>query len=414
MTEQRSSVASPSTDSRLPQAAAACSRHPVRRAAQPAGGPAPCRRPWDWLHRSNGPPTANPGSAPSGQGLTKRAPEIEGIAAWINSEPLSLSDLRGRVVVLDFWTYTCVNCVRTIPVLDDWRRRYSDDGLSIIGIHTPEFEFEKDPANVTQAAGSLGVTWPVALDNDYVTWDNYQNAFWPTKYLIDARGRVRHYRIGEGGYARFEEEIRALLLEAGSDLTDDPPAAVADHVEDTGFVESPDREITRELYAGYDRGDFEREYYGRGFVDQQEYYAVPGQVLDLQAPEALSPGFLYFHGAWRVEGQQAVHARQTEGYEDHVALVYSARAVNAVLSTESGEPIRVRVQMDGEYLTAENKGADVVIGPDGESFLVVDRSRMYRVVENPAYLQRRNLRLSVNADQLGVYAFTFGIYDTGP
>ena len=187
-------------------------------------------------------PTVSDGearTAVSGQGVTRRAAEIEGIAGWINSPPLTLSDLRGRVVVLDFWTYTCVNCVRTLPFLDDWRRRYSDDGLSIISIHTPEFEFEKDPANVTQAAGSLGVTWPVALDNDYVTWDNYQNAFWPTKYLIDARGRIRHYRIGEGGYARFEEEIRALLLEAGSDLTDDPLAAVADHVEDARFVESP-------------------------------------------------------------------------------------------------------------------------------------------------------------------------------
>ena len=354
------------------------------------------------------------GVVTSSQGIPRRAPEIDGIAGWINSEPLSLADLRGRVVVLDFWTYTCVNCLRTLPFLDDWHSRYAEDGLSIVGIHTPEFEFEKNSANVAEAAGSLGVTWPVALDNDYVTWDNYQNAFWPTKYLIDAKGRVRYHRIGEGGYGRFEEEIRRLLLESGSDLSDDLPTVVADHVEDAKFVESPDREITRELYTGYDRGDFEREYYGQGFVGQEEYYASPDRVLEFQVPDFLSPGFLYFHGAWRNEAQQAVHARQSEDFEDHVSLVYSARAVNAVLSTENGQPIKVRVEMDGEYLTDDNRGTDVKVGPEGESYLLIDQSRMYRVVENPDYVQRKTLRLSVNSAQLGVYAFTFGIYEDGP
>ena len=136
--------------------------------------------------------------------------------------------------------------------------------------------------------------------------------------------------------------------------------------------------------------------------------------MKLEVPEHLLPDFLYFQGAWRVEEQQAVHATTSANFDDHVALVYSARAVNAVLSTEGGEPIRVRVQMDGKYLTDENKGADVEIGPDGESFLVVDRSRMYRVVENPAYVQRKTLRLSVDSAHLGVYAFTFGIYSVGP
>ena len=346
------------------------------------------------------------------------AAEIEGIAAWLNGEPATLSNLRGQVVLLDFWTYTCVNCIRTIPHLQAWQRQYADAGLAILGIHTPEFEFERDPANVARAARSLGITWRIALDNDYVTWDNYENIFWPTKYLIDARGRQRHYQVGEGGYADFEEKLRALLAEAGRDLSATPPvsgpARIPDHVPDSVYEAAPDREITRELYAGYLRGDFEREYYGRGFVGQREYYSRPGTLQRYDRPQYLEPGFLYFQGVWENGDQQARHGRVARDFEDYVALVYSARSVNAVLSNEGDEPFKVRVLLDGEYLTEANRGADLVIGPDGESYLWVDESRMYRVVEHPAYIQRRELRLSVNSDRLGVYAFTFGIYDRGP
>ena len=311
------------------------------------------------------------------------APKIEGIAHWLNSEPVSFSDLRGQVVLLDFWTYTCVNCFRTVPQLRAWHDQYADDGLTIVGIHTPEFEFEKEPANVLLAAESQGIVWPIALDNDYVTWDNYENAFWPTKYLIDTNGRLRYHRVGEGNYASFEKQIRALLIEAGGDLSDDSPTSGNEHATDARYEASPDREITRELYAGYDRGHFEREYYGAGFVGQPEYYALPGQVLDLDEPEYLEPGFLYFKGRWRNDSQHAIHDGNTTDFEDYVTLVYSARAVNAVLSSESGEPLKARIWLDGEYLTEENRGADVTIGPDGESYVWVDQVRMYQLVKTP-------------------------------
>ena len=342
------------------------------------------------------------------------AAEIGGIDHWINSEPLSIADLRGQVVLLDFWTYTCVNCIRTLPQLRAWQDRYADDGLVIVGIHTPEFEFEKDHANVLLAAESHGVTWPIALDNDYVTWDNYGNAFWPTKYLVDARGRQRYHLVGEGNYSSIEEQLRTLLVEAGYDLSDDPPTSGYEHANDARYDASPDRVITRELYTGYDRGDFQREYYGVGYVGQHEYYLQPGQDLELEAPEYLEPDMLYFQGLWRNEAQRAVHARLTDGFEDYVALVYSARSVSAVLSPEGGEAFKVRVLLDDEYLTEENRGADVMIGPEGESYLWVDRARMYHVVENPAYVQRKTLRLSANADGFAIYAFTFGIYSEGP
>ncbi len=342
------------------------------------------------------------------------ASSIEGISDWINSEPLAITDLRGKVVMLDFWTYTCVNCIRTLPQLKDWHDQYSDDGLVIIGIHTPEFEFEKNTGNVAQAMEAHGIFWPVALDNDYVTWDNYENVFWPTKYLIDAKGRQRYHRVGEGAYERVEEEIRLLLIESGSDLSDDPPTNFPDHLPDPKYTEAPDREITRELYTGYERGDFEREYYGTGYVDQAEYYSEPGQNILLEAPEYLTPGYLYFNGSWINEGQRALHGRVSEGFEDYVSLVYSARTVNAVLAAANGEPVKVLVQLDGEFLTNENRGPDVTIGADGESYLWVNQSRMYQVVASPSYAQRKELRISVNSNQLAVYAFTFGIYDRGP
>ena len=342
------------------------------------------------------------------------APQIDGISHWVNSEPVSLTDLRGKVVLVDFWTYTCVNCLRTVPQLRAWNNLYADDGLRIIGVHTPEFEFEKDPSNVLEAAQTQGVSWPVALDNDYVTWDNFQNIFWPTKYLIDHQGRLRHRRIGEGNYISFEEELRSLLLEAGSDLSDDPPTQALDHMPDARFEEAPDKHITRELYAGYDRGDFEREYYGVGFVGQHEYYGGPDRTLVLEAPDYLEPDQLYFQGSWQNEDQRALHAGEATGFEDYVALVYSARTVNVVMSSDSEGPVKVRVRLDDEFLTEENRGVDVAIGPDGESYLLVDEPRMYRVVEKPEYAQRKELQLGVNSEGLGIYAFTFGIYAEGP
>ena len=342
------------------------------------------------------------------------APEIEGIAAWLNSEPLSLDDLGGKVVLLDFWTYTCVNCIRTFPALRAWHDRYSDNGLVIIGVHTPEFEFEKDVANVRLAADSHGISWPIALDNDYVTWDNYENIFWPTKYLIDARGKQRYYKVGEGRYSDVEAEIRTLLLESGSNLSAESTSTTPDHWEDPAFESSYDKSVTRELYAGYLRGDFEREYYGFGYVDQYDYYSEPGRLLTLEAPDFLAPDFLYFHGAWRNEEEYARHGRATTDFEDYVALKFSARTVNAVLSSKGGEPVKVIALLDGEYLTDENRGADVAIGPEGESYVWVEQDRMYRVVENDSYVQGSELRLSVRQENLGVYAFTFGIYAEGP
>ena len=146
-----------------------------------------------------------------------QAPEIKGIKAWINSEPLTIEEFRGKVVLVDFWTYSCVNCIRTFPYLREWNAKYADDGLVIIGVHSPEFEFEKDYSNVLRATQDNGITWPVAQDNDFETWQNYSNRFWPAKYLIDKEGVIRYTHFGEGAYDETEKQIRDLLIDAGAD-----------------------------------------------------------------------------------------------------------------------------------------------------------------------------------------------------
>ena len=340
------------------------------------------------------------------------AAEPAGIDAWINSDPLTLAQLRGRVVLVDFWTYTCINCIRTFPYLKLWNSRYADDGLVILGVHTPEFEFEKDYENVQQATKDNGIVWPVAQDNDFQTWRAYNNRFWPAKYLIDRDGVIRYTHFGEGAYAETERQIRELLKEAGADLSDDlePPE---DQQFDPAFLGSLDAEVTPELYAGYDR-NFSAAYYGRAYVKQLDYYENQGKVANFVAPEELVPHHIYFNGTWLVESEHTKHARVSDDYSDYIGLRYSAKSVNAVLTSDTGEAYRVRVTLDGEYLTEANKGVDIHIGEDGESYLLVNEPRLYEIIDSPFYTQRQELRLSSNSPDFGLFAFTFGIYSEGP
>ena len=342
------------------------------------------------------------------------AAQVEGIAAWINSEPLAIDELRGKVVLVDFWTYTCINCIRTFPYLKLWHARYADDGLVILGVHTPEFEFEKDYDNVVQATKDNGIIWPVAQDNDYTTWRNYSNQYWPAKYLIDRDGVIRYTHFGEGGYAETERQIREFLEEAGADLSDDPLVLPSDQAVDPTFLATRNAQVTPELYAGYER-NYSAALSGRQpYVVQTEYFRSQDQVAELEAPEDPSPHKIYFNGPWLVEPQRSKHARSTTGYEDYIAINYSAKSVNAVLTSDSGESYRVRVTMDGDNLTETNKGRDVMIGEDGESFLLVDEARLYEVVDNPEYRQNKVLRLSSNSADFGLFAFVFGVYQEGP
>ena len=337
------------------------------------------------------------------------APEFRGISNWINSPPLTMEELRGQVVLIDFWTYTCVNCIRTLPYLKEWHDKYADKGLTIVGVHAPEFEFEKVTENVVRSAEEYGLGWAIAQDNDFKTWRDYDNRYWPAKYLVDQDGTIRYRRFGEGAYLQTEEWIRDLLEEAGVDLSD----------VEIGANEKPDRDErsrgsdpqtrqTRELYGGYSRNTSSRGPY----VFHDQYYEGPNQTLSYSDPGDHQNQYVYLQGLWTNGYESLRHARETRNYEDHIALKFAATTVNAVIDAEGADPFDVRVTIDGRALSDEEAGPDVLIA-EGHSFFTVSEPRMYEVVALPEY-GIHELTLSSNSDDFSLFAFTFGSYEWGP
>ncbi len=359
-------------------------------------------------------PSASNSNRKVGGEVGHLAPEFGGINAWINGGPYTMEDLRGQVVLIDFWTYTCINCIRTYPFLKQWHLRYANDGLVIVGVHTPEFEFEKDYENVVEATQLNALEWAVAQDNDFITWRRYNNRFWPAKYLIDKNGVVRYTHWGEGGYAETEEMIRELLAEADPSFLENGLALPQDQTLDHGFLIARGAEVTRELYAGYKRGEADLVFGRGGYVQQPQYYYNKNEVSQFNITEEQEPHKINFQGAWTIGPESSTHARKTDSFEDYLALVYSATSVNAVLTSDSGKPYKVRVTVGDEYLTEKNKGSDIIIGYDGESYLWVTAPTLYNVIDNESYVRREKLTMSSNSTDFGLFAFTFGVYATGP
>ena len=295
----------------------------------------------------------------SAAGTAPVAPELGGIVGWINSDPVSLRELRGQVVLIDFWTYSCVNCLRTLPHLKTWDRMYRDDGLTIVGVHSPEFAFEREPDNVRSAVRKLGIHYPVALDNDFVTWTNYANQYWPAKYLIDRSGRVRYYHYGEGEYEETERQIRRYLGGGvGGDVRE-----VADR--------TPSGPLTPESYLGVDRL--------ANFVGSR---VVANRESSYRFPRFLGPGQLAYAGRLVVEPERIVARRAAR-----LRIQFTAREVNLVL----GGSGRLEVLLDGRPRKT------IAIG--GEP-------RLYRLLELPE-LREGLLELRFTSG-LSAYAFTFG------
>ncbi len=344
------------------------------------------------------------------------APEFAGTQEWINSEPLTMAGLRGQVVLIDFWTYTCVNCIRTLPFLREWHERYASEGLVIVGVHTPEFEFEKIYQNVKDAARSEGVAWPVVQDNEFSVWRSYSNRYWPAKYLIDQTGEVRYTHFGEGKYAETEEWIRTLLQETGMTANQTLPLP-EDQQRDPSY--SMGMEVTRELFAGWKFTVSQ----GRGGIAQGDEYlraareslngGQSGVTTQFTAPDSLENSLIYFNGPWVIGPESARHAEMSDHFDSYIALKYSARSVNAVLTSESGSPYTVRVTVNGEYLTRENRGADITIDQNGVSYLQVTGPRLYKIVEHSDWMGEQTLRLASMSDDFGLYSFTFGVYEDG-
>ena len=319
------------------------------------------------------------GRRTAGLPVLGRAPDFTGNDRWFNTPadaPLELADLRGRVVLIDFWTYTCINCIRTLPYLRAWDGSYRDDGLTIVGVHTPEFAFEREADNVREAIAANRLRYPVAQDNEFATWSAWGNQYWPSKYLIDDRGRVRYAHFGEGAYEETEAAIRALLAEAGRDRLG--PVAEAK-------AETADPElVTPETYLGHERAD--------GFVPGPPR---PGYGV-YEAPDELRPVTFALSGEWYV-GQESATAVGDARIEARV----TARKVFLVMSSKGGRPREVQVLLDGRPVGDGEAGEDVRGGR-----ATVREERLYRLVSLPGVEDRR-LTLRMPAGVTG-YAFTFG------
>ncbi len=324
---------------------------------------------------------------------------------WINSVPLTIGEQidQNKVVLVDFWTYTCVNCIRTIPFLREWYDKYSGRGLVIIGVHTPEFEFEKDAANVERAAMELGVEWPIAQDNDYNTWNKFGNRYWPAKYLIGVDGELAYTHFGEGSYVETEEKIREALTAAGHDVTDIPIGSVNNVKRDEAATA-----ITRELYGGYDRNLS----LGGGYAAQDAYYLNQDKTFEYVDEGFRAADKFYLQGPWRAEREAVVHARETTSPEDYLALKVAATSVNVVIEPDGPEPFDVFVEISDAPLTADQAGEDIMFDSQGRSYFTVTDARLYAIVRLPEFAISE-MKLSSTSDNFAIFAFTFGINESG-
>ena len=374
--------------------------------------PAPTAKP---VPTSTPAPTAVPTEEPAGRpAYDREAPELAGISGWINTEPFTMEEQLGKVVLVDFWTYTCINCIRTLPYIKEWHEKYADKGLVILGVHTPEFEFEKDRENVVSAVEEFGIEYPVLQDNDFGTWNAYENRYWPAKYLIDKDGYVRYTHFGEGAYAETELKIRELLDEAGFELSMVAPNSEPDPLLDIEAMnEDPRMGQTRELYAGTQR-NFGALYSQMTppYVLHEEYYQQPGADVFYEDPGTHPNHFLFLQGLWTNGEESLIHARATDTYEDYIALMFFATSVNVVMASTNLQPLDVRVTMDGAPVEPDRAGVDVMFDDEGNSYIRVDESRMYRVVDMDIF-GGHELKLSSTSPHMEVFAFTFGGYEGG-
>jgi len=304
-------------------------------------------------------------------GSREPAPDFTGIDGWLNSPPLTLADLRGKVVLIDFWTFSCVNCVRTIPHLRVLYDDYKDDGFVIVGVHSPEFDFEKVPANVATAVTRLGVTWPVAIDSQMATWNAYQNEYWPAEYLLDKQGRVAYTSFGEGDYAQTAAAVADLLGVRQVALPASTPVP---------------ENTTPELYAGSERGQLaDNEQYGG--IGQPVSYPDPGPPQTQDAIQVT--------GTWTDEGQY-LEADST----GHVRLDFIADSVYIVAGTP-GPALPVAVKLDGKSVSAAAGGPAL----SGSTFTVT-RQDLYQLLSGVSS-GHHLIDLTVPAG-FRIYTFTFG------
>ncbi len=315
-------------------------------------------------------------------------PPLTGATRWLNSPPLSPQSLRGKVVVVDFWTYSCINCIRAMPYVRAWAQKYAAQGLVVIGIHTPEFAFEKVEANVRRAMADLGVDWPVAQDNDFAVWKAFNNQYWPAHYFIDAQGRIRHHHFGEGDTDRSEQVIQQLLREAGhTDVPGglvDPKADGAQAAPDFARVKSP------ETYIGYNRG--------------VNFTATPFPVKHDQPADYRTAATLTLN-QWGLDGRWTIGAEMSrlEQAGGKITFRFEARDVHLVLGPSAGKNVRFRVTLDGKP-PRDAHGADI----DAQGVGSVTSERLYQLIRQKGRIIPRTFQIEFRDPGVQAFAFTFG------
>ncbi len=321
---------------------------------------------------------------------------------WINTggKALRISQLASqhKVVLVDFWEYTCVNCLRTLPYLREWNKRYAKDGLVIVGIHTPEFRFAHKYANVLQAAKRLQITWPVLVDSSYKNWNAWQGmeGFWPRDYLINSKGNVIEDHAGEGGYGHTEKMIQNLLLQIHPGLKLPPILAPIHSADKPGARCFP---MTPETYCGQ-----------RGFQSGVLANIVnwqPGQTLQLPQPTTpLQDGVVYPVGNWITEPESLRHAMRTTTLSDRILLRYHAITLNAVIKPAGSKPYRVYILQDNRPVPVADKGPDLHYTAQGQSYILVNQPRMYSIIKNAQY-GSHILTMASRSPDFDLYSFTF-------
>ena len=329
----------------------------------------------------------------------KKAPDFAKITGYINTEegrPINLKDLKGKVVLVDFWTYSCINCIRTLPYLVDWNEKYADKGLIIVGVHSPEFEFEKNIDNVKAAVQKYGIKYPVIQDNDKGTWDAYQNRYWPRKYLVDNEGYIRYDHIGEGGYAETEKVIRSLLAERAAqtgvsaiNLDTNTNTTTPKNVQTVDFTKVK----TPELFFGYE--------FARAPIGNSEGFR-PNQIVTYSIPQRsdLKPNTIYLIGDWKNNADNM----ELQSDTGRIALAYSAKSVNIVAGGKGERGEELSISENGVALTNKS-GRGIDLSEQGK--LVVDGQRLYNIVMHEGY-DWRSLIIDVKDKGFQIYTLTFG------
>jgi thiol-disulfide isomerase/thioredoxin len=320
-----------------------------------------------------------------------RMPDLSS-GKWINSKEITKGELAGRVVLIDFWDYTCVNCIRTLPYIREWYRRYHDKGLEIIGVHAPEFTFSKTEENVRKGIEEFEIKYPVVMDNDYKIWQAFANRYWPSKYLVDKNGYFRYAHFGEGNYIETELAIQLLLKEIDPDVDlPDPMKPVRDM--DTPGIHC--YRVSPELYFGYSRGKL-------GNTEQPK----KNEAQEFKKPDITQEDSIYVEGRWITSSEYMAPALKDSSEMAHIYLKYTSSEVNLVINPEKEKDYKVFIMQDNGHLSREDAGDDVEYDSNGKSYIVVGDPKMYNLIKNKN-VGSHLLQLSTNSNGFSAYAFTF-------